>query len=189
MPRSWIAAAAIAVMSITGGAEACGQRMFASATEWQRTLDQADGVYVVTLVRSRLQGADTVTWDEEPEAGSIEAHLDRARASARQSIEYEFQVLEVIHGADIETALIELPHRRLTANNAHFDQHRESAFWDDAAVDRAMVSGDCSVVANFRYGDTYIPIQSDAWHVKSFERVTSRDDQFYQFLIDRFQSN
>lgn len=189
MARSWIAAAAIVVLVTTGGAEACSQRGRDSATEWRQLLDRSTGVYVVTLVRSRLHGVDPVSWGEESESGSIEDLLDRARVASQQSIEYEFRVLEVIHGAYTESVSVELPHRRMTANNNHFDQHRQSTFWDDPSVGRAMLAADCSVVANFRYGDAYILIQSDRWHVKSFERVTSRDDAYYQFLADRFRSN
>ena len=189
MPPLWITTAAISALLITGGAEACWRREAESATQWQRTLDQADGVYVVTLAGSRLHGAGPVTWAAEAEAGSIELVLDRVRASATQSIVYEFRVLETLHGADIESASVELPHRVVPENNTDFDQHRDGAFWNDGAVGRSHMSGDCSVVANFRYGDTYILVRSDAWHVKSFERVTSREDQFYTFLIDRFQSD
>ena len=187
MTRLWIVVTALSLVLITGSVSACGPIPAASLSALQQVLDRSDGVYVVTLVSSRLRNAEISTWDQGPTEGSIDAYLDRARASARQLIEYEFRVLEVIHGDDVETVTVQLPHRRLTANNTHFDRHRDITFWEDDGNGRAMISGDCSVVANFRYGDTYILLRSDPWHVKSFERVTSRDDQFYQFLIAHFQ--
>lgn len=187
MAPFWIIASAMASALANAGAGFCGQAQLDAGARWERALDNADGVYVVTLARSAVSGPETAGWDDAPGGETIAGVLDRARASAAQMIEYEFRVLDVIYGDRAGTVSVSLPLRGAPDDNRHFDNHNDPAFWDDPAAGRAMIAGDCSVVANFRYGDTYILIRSDDWTVRSFERVVSRDDRFYQYLVERFQ--
>lgn len=185
----------IGLVSLTAGlllatpASACHTVPPHAVTPLEDLLDRADGVYVLVLRSARIRNPDVSTWTNVSSATSLEDLLERARSSARQSVEYEFQVLNVIHGANVEAVHVELPFRYPAANHTDFDGHSDQAFWGDVQAGRASISSDCNVVADFRFGDVYVLVRSNGWHVKSFERVTSRDDQFYQFLIDRFHSN
>lgn len=188
MPTSPLMILAGMVAIGTGQPSPCYELAPTGRAHIQELLAGASGVYVVTPVQSRLVGQRPPSWGHVPDLTSIEAIIEPIRLSAQLRIVYEFAVQETLLGPHQETLTLSVPNRGMYMNSTDFNLHEDREFWSDASIGRANLTPDCQIVAHFEYFESYIFIESDQPSVKSFERVTSRDDQFYRF-IERYYNN